>query len=85
MSIFPATIFNGRPKENRTGVVYDEDKTKVLFAEDIIALDEQVEQIETFLKGPPHIFSIPTSPSGLSSGDVWCDTTGGANILKIIP
>ncbi len=27
---------------------------------------------------------IPTSPSGLASGDMWVDTTGGFNILKIV-
>jgi len=30
------------------------------------------------------IVGLPTSPSGLSAGDVWCDTTGGLNILKIV-
>lgn len=29
----------------------------------------------------PH---VPTSASGLSSGDIWCDTTGGLNILKVV-
>lgn len=31
-----------------------------------------------------NISNIPTSSAGLSSGDVWCDTTGGLNILKIV-
>lgn len=29
------------------------------------------------------IAGIPTSPVGLSSGDVWCDTTAG-NVLKLV-
>jgi hypothetical protein len=31
-----------------------------------------------------HLGGVPTSAAGLASGDVWCDTTGGLNILKII-
>lgn len=31
-----------------------------------------------------NIKNLPTSAAGLSAGDVWVDTTGGLNILKII-
>lgn len=30
------------------------------------------------------LLGIPTSAAGLSTGDVWCDTSGGFNILKIV-
>ena len=30
------------------------------------------------------VVGLPTSVSGLTSGDIWCDTTGGLNILKIV-
>ena len=30
------------------------------------------------------VVGLPTSASGLTSGDIWCDTTGGLNILKIV-
>ncbi len=32
----------------------------------------------------PHLIlpNLPTSSSGLASGTIWCDTTGGLNILK---
>jgi len=30
------------------------------------------------------ITGLPTSASGLAYGDIWCDTTGGLNILKIV-
>ena len=30
------------------------------------------------------IVGLPTSTAGLSSGDIWVDTTGGLNILKIV-
>jgi hypothetical protein len=30
------------------------------------------------------IIGLPTSPAGLSAGDIWVDTTGGLNILKIV-
>jgi len=30
------------------------------------------------------VSGFPTDSSGLSAGDVWCDTTGGLNILKVV-
>lgn len=33
---------------------------------------------------PLNITGLPTSAAGLASGDVWCDPTGGLNILKIV-
>ena len=30
------------------------------------------------------VVGLPTSTAGLSSGDIWVDTTGGLNILKIV-
>ncbi len=30
------------------------------------------------------IVGLPTSSAGLSAGDIWVDTTGGLNILKIV-
>jgi len=30
------------------------------------------------------IVGLPTSAAGLAAGDVWVDTTGGLNILKIV-
>jgi hypothetical protein len=34
--------------------------------------------------GKIHFKSLPTSAAGLASGDIWEDTTGGLNILKVI-
>ena len=84
MADFPTTSYTGRTKENKTGVSYDPTKTKALFAEDISKLDDEIKAVEDYLRGTAHFLSIPTSPSGLSSGDVWVDTTGGLNILKIV-
>ncbi len=81
---FPTSVYSPRTKINRDGAVYDALKTKVLFAEDITQLDAEIVAIEAFLEGKPHFFGTPTSPSGLSAGDVWCDTTGGLNILKLV-
>jgi hypothetical protein len=33
---------------------------------------------------PLAVHGLPTSTAGLSTGDVWVDTTGGLNILKIV-
>lgn len=30
------------------------------------------------------VVGLPTSASGLATGDIWIDTTGGLNILKIV-
>jgi hypothetical protein len=35
-------------------------------------------------QGRLNIQTLPTSASGLATGDVWVDTTGGFNILKIV-
>lgn len=34
--------------------------------------------------GQLNITGLPTSSAGLNTGDVWCDTTGGLNVLKIV-
>ena len=34
--------------------------------------------------GVINIAGVPTSTAGLVTGDIWCDTTGGLNILKVI-
>jgi hypothetical protein len=34
--------------------------------------------------GKIHFKSLPTSAAGLASGDIWEDTTGGLNILKVV-
>lgn len=49
MADFPNAFFSGRQVENRDGVSYDVDKTKVFFAEDINDLVNEVEAIEEFL------------------------------------
>jgi hypothetical protein len=50
MANFPDTIYEGRTKENRSGVVYDSTKKKCNYAEDVIFLDNEVTAIESFLK-----------------------------------
>lgn len=49
MAEFPSGIYSPRTKENKSGVVYDATKRKILFAEDLTKLDEEVVAIETFL------------------------------------
>lgn len=81
---FPTSIYAPRTKANQTGVVYDPLKTTIGYAEDVKKLDDEVVAIETYLKAPPVMYSVPTSPVGLPAGSVWCDTTDGLNILKLI-
>jgi hypothetical protein len=53
MAKYPNEIYEPRPKENRSGVVYDPNKKTVIFAEDIKALDDEVKAIETELGTNP--------------------------------
>ena len=57
------------------GGYYDLD----IYADDTITLYGSIVQVRGL-----RINDIPTSASGLSTGDVWCDATGGSNILKIV-
>jgi hypothetical protein len=81
---FPNNIYTERETENLPGIVFDNLKKQNLYSEDFQNHASEIIAIETFLKGQAHLFSVPTSPSGLASGDVWVDTTGGLNILKIV-
>ena len=49
MSDFPATIHTPRTIENRTGVVYDANNIKTLYAEDLTAVNDEVVAIENAL------------------------------------
>jgi hypothetical protein len=52
-SCYPASIYSGRTKENKSGVVYNADKKTTLFAEDVTNLDDEVNAIETELGTNP--------------------------------
>jgi hypothetical protein len=47
---YPASIKSFRTKANKSGVVYDVDKTTVLFVEDFSAIEDEVVAIETELE-----------------------------------
>lgn len=49
MADYPSSVYSPRTKENKPGIVYDAEKTKVGYAEDITKLDEEVVAIETDL------------------------------------
>jgi len=53
MSIYPAGIYSPREVENKAGVIYDADKKKVLYAEDIIKTNDEIVAIETELGANP--------------------------------
>lgn len=56
---YPDTIKTFRTKANKTGVVYDENKSTVLFAEDFSVLEDEVVALETFFRFPT---SLPAAP-----------------------
>ena len=49
MANYPNSIYSPRTKENKSGVVYDPDKTTVVFAEDMTKDDDEIVAIETEL------------------------------------
>ena len=51
MADFPDTIFTQRELENLPGIEYDADKKKVIFAEDLQALGDEITAIETVFNG----------------------------------
>jgi len=53
MTAFPSSVYAPRTKANKAGVVYDETKENVSFAEDVIKLDDEVVSIETELGANP--------------------------------
>ncbi len=55
MANFPNTIYSPRTKENKPGVIYDENKTTIIFAEDLSKGDAELVAIET---------ELGTTPSG---------------------
>ena len=57
---FPGSVYSPRTKENKAGVVYDADKKTLIFAEDVVKLDEEIVAIETFLLDKEKIVAIPT-------------------------
>ena len=59
MADYPASIYVTRGKANKSGVVYDADKTTVFFAEDYAALENEIIALETVFRFPT---SIPAAP-----------------------
>jgi len=55
MPVYPEEIYQPRTKENDPSVVYDEEKSSVIFAEDIEKLDENVVAIQEHLGEAPFV------------------------------
>lgn len=53
MADYPDSIYSPRTKANRSGVVYDDTKQTVIFAEDIVNDDDEIVAIETELGANP--------------------------------
>ena len=60
---YPASIKSFRTKANKSGVVYDADKTTVLFVEDFSAIEDEVVALETFTRLPGSIPAVPVAGS----------------------
>ena len=53
MADYPTGIYSPRTKENKAGVVYDADKTTIVYAEDLNGSDDEIVAIETELGTEP--------------------------------
>jgi hypothetical protein len=53
MAQFPDNLYTPRTVVNRNGVVYDEAKTKVIFAEDLNAINDEIVAIEEYVLDLP--------------------------------
>lgn len=49
MADYPGSVYTPRTKENKAGIVYDETKTEIGYAEDVTKLDDEVVAIQTEL------------------------------------
>lgn len=68
MATFPAGTYAPRTVENKTGIVYDAAKTKILFAEDINKANDEIVALQTFTRLPG---AAPASPV---AGSAYFDT-----------
>ncbi len=83
MATFPDEVYSPRTKENKTGVEYDPDKTKIIYAEDTTKLDDEVVAIETELHGAltrEYADNAAAKTGGLVNGQFY--RTG--DIVKIV-
>ena len=72
MATFPGGVYAPRAKENKSGVVYDATKRKILYAEDLSILDDEVVAIEDFLL-PQYILAHVNSTIAVSVGGTFQD------------
>jgi len=86
MGNFPTSVYAPRTIANRTGVVYDADNTKTLYAEDLNKTNDEVVAIENALGlNPKGIFaSVKAWLTSLSKGyQVRCRVSLGTNQANI--
>jgi hypothetical protein len=83
MADFPNSVVNFTTKQNRTGVVYDETKTKVVFAEDFNLERDEIEAIEDSLINADGELNCPqTIRVDLSSAQIL---NSFSNPIELIP
>lgn len=70
MAQFPDNPYTPRTFVNRNGVVYDEAKTKVIFAEDLNAINDELVAVEEYV--------LDLEPGGGGGGDVPFYLASGA-------
>lgn len=70
MADFPDSIYEPRAIANRAGVVYDATKTKVFYAEDLNATNDEVVAIEEYLLNNPPVSSVVTDKVSVSSAEI---------------
>jgi len=84
MSQYPDEIYTPRVKENRSGITYDPEKKTVIFAEDLINLDEEVVAIENELGLNPKGSwgSVKERLEALGKGAIIFVIDGGGSVIS---
>lgn len=84
MADFPDTIFTQRELENLPGIEYDADKKKVIFAEDLQALGDEITAIETVFNGLGHYYDTNVPVREFFTGDIDLGTGGSCRVDMLV-
>jgi hypothetical protein len=71
MPSLPYATPSFRMHVNRAGVTYDEDKTQVLYAEDVNAIEDELEALGSFMGGLAANIDADLSYTGMAFGGGW--------------
>lgn len=86
MASYPNSVYSHRTRENKSGVVYDANKTRTLFVEDVNKSDDEIAAIETELGtnlkgGYADVKARIVAIEGVASGKMTNPMNTGGDII----